>query len=463
MTPEVPATELPPRLKSIVAACAQEAARNADRFGWDPMTGRSAAPGSLGRRDGPPLKVLMCKGGKSLFYSLQDKRLQVMWPNEPIAKAPDIVVTTDPLRLVDDPRSLELPGDVWQRLESGAAKLMIDSSSEGYPFEPDLFAGIHRALAGVGLGERGYIYVTQDRGFASDYVSHHQSEGGGEPGIEVLVHDRFVQHMLAQTRSRGREDFEQGLRRYAAAADSRLRRFVCLNNKYRPARLLFLLRLLRDGLFDQGYISLGRMDEFAGHELTRATLIKRTLTLPGMRRWAEDLSPLIDDLAARSPHFIGWRRGDADQGAEKIMVLPQWSEEYQESWFSVVTETDFSNRLHRITEKPFKPLLGFHPFIVLGSCGSLRLIREYGFKTFPDLFDEHYDEEDDPNARFEMVCEQVARHCAIDERELARRCEATTEAVVFNALWGFIELPRLFAERIDAALVDRLIEIVHGP
>lgn len=125
-------------------------------------------------------------------------------------------------------------------------------------------------------------------------------------------------------------------------------------------------------------------------------------------------------------------------------------------------ETDVSNRLHRITEKPFKPLLCFHPLIVLGSCDSLRLIREYGFETFPGVFDESYDQEADLRTRFEMVFGQVERLCRMDEAELARLSEAAAEAVVFNAFWGLTRLPALFRDRIDTALVDRLIAFADG-
>ena len=67
-------------------------------------------------------------------------------------------------------------------------------------------------------------------------------------------------------------------------------------------------------------------------------------------------------------------------------------EEYSSSWFSGGGRDRRHGRLHRITEKPFKPLLCFQPFIVLGPVGALQLIREYGFETFPGLFDESYDE-----------------------------------------------------------------------
>ncbi len=106
-------------------------------------------------------------------------------------------------------------------------------------------------------------------------------------------------------------------------------------------------------------------------------------------------------------------------------------------------------------------MLCFHPFIVLGPVGALELIREYGFETFPRFFDESYDEEPGLRERFDDVYGQVGRLCAVDEAELARRSDASAEAVVFNAWWGLTQLPRLFRERIDAAMVDWLIGFVR--
>ena len=45
----------------------------------------------------------------------------------------------------------------------------------------------------------------------------------------------------------------------------------------------------------------------------------------------------------------------------------------------------------------------------------------------------------------------------MDEAELARRHDASAEAVVFNAYWGLRTLPELFLSHIDAALIDQLV------
>jgi hypothetical protein len=69
----------------------------------------------------------------------------------------------------------------------------------------------------------------------------------------------------------------------------------------------------------------------------------------------------------------------------------------------VVTETVyFGNRLH-LTEKTFKPICLGVPFVLVSSRGSLRYLRQYGFQTFGDFWDETYDDEPDDFVRLEKI------------------------------------------------------------
>ncbi len=68
----------------------------------------------------------------------------------------------------------------------------------------------------------------------------------------------------------------------------------------------------------------------------------------------------------------------------------------------------------RVTEKPFKPLLNFQPLLLFGNPGSLAFLRQLGFQTYPELFDEAYDEETEPRARFEMAYRQLERLSRMD-------------------------------------------------
>jgi hypothetical protein len=74
----------------------------------------------------------------------------------------------------------------------------------------------------------------------------------------------------------------------------------------------------------------------------------------------------------------------------------------------LVAETvfDSTGRVH-LTEKIFKPIVMFQPFIVLSNKHSLKYLRSYGFKTFGDFWDESYDDEDDANKRLQKVIDVV--------------------------------------------------------
>lgn len=72
------------------------------------------------------------------------------------------------------------------------------------------------------------------------------------------------------------------------------------------------------------------------------------------------------------------------------------SEWIEDTYFSVVMETQVSNFNSFITEKVFKLFFLGHPFILYGSPGSLRELHKLGYQTFPELFDESYD--DMPNS-----------------------------------------------------------------
>jgi len=80
-------------------------------------------------------------------------------------------------------------------------------------------------------------------------------------------------------------------------------------------------------------------------------------------------------------------------------------DEAAESLLYLVTETVATGRRHHLTEKTFKPIAMGMPFIIVGTQGSLRYLRSYGFRTFGDLWDESYDDEPDDAKRIEKIAQ----------------------------------------------------------
>lgn len=77
---------------------------------------------------------------------------------------------------------------------------------------------------------------------------------------------------------------------------------------------------------------------------------------------------------------------------------------YQKTNFEIVFETssDCRNRSF-ITEKTVRPLKWGMPFVTYNGAGSLTVLRELGFKTYSDFWDESYDTITNGEARFSAV------------------------------------------------------------
>lgn len=80
---------------------------------------------------------------------------------------------------------------------------------------------------------------------------------------------------------------------------------------------------------------------------------------------------------------------------------------YNQTAYSVVAETNFSNHYSFYTEKIVKPILGRRLFIVFSGQYYLKNLRNMGFKTFDGIIDESYDLEADFVTRGNMITKQM--------------------------------------------------------
>jgi hypothetical protein len=69
----------------------------------------------------------------------------------------------------------------------------------------------------------------------------------------------------------------------------------------------------------------------------------------------------------------------------------------------IVAETLFDTEKIYLTEKVFKPMVMSQPFILFAPPGSLQYLKDYGFKTFDNCWDESYDKELDSEIRMNKL------------------------------------------------------------
>ena len=97
---------------------------------------------------------------------------------------------------------------------------------------------------------------------------------------------------------------------------------------------------------------------------------------------------------------------------------------YKNSLVSVITETTFHTHIMSVTEKSFKGIKYKHPFILAGAQGLLQNVRNMGFKTFHDFWDEGYDDIHNPNKRLMrivQICEEINTWTDSDIKEFRKK------------------------------------------
>jgi hypothetical protein len=100
---------------------------------------------------------------------------------------------------------------------------------------------------------------------------------------------------------------------------------------------------------------------------------------------------------------------------------------YNQTAYSVVTETNFHNDFNFYTEKIVKPILAERLFIVFAGQNYLKNLRSLGFKTFDIIIDESYDSIEDPDLRFKLACEQIKYLCDQSQETILEQIRPITE------------------------------------
>ena len=83
--------------------------------------------------------------------------------------------------------------------------------------------------------------------------------------------------------------------------------------------------------------------------------------------------------------------------------------DYEATFCSLVTETSTDNGCLFFSEKTWKPIAIGHPFILLSSPGSLKWLKDNGYKTFDRWWDESYDNETNVSKRTNMIVDIISQ------------------------------------------------------
>ncbi|MBI3514512.1 MAG: hypothetical protein HY060_10680 [Proteobacteria bacterium] len=263
---------------------------------------------------------------------------------------------------------------------------------------------------------------------------HYQANAQGRAfTLERLAGNEqsFVMRLVPMSRDDFAEHYVEPAEIAEEQRSNRLRpkRFLSMNWRPRFHRQLVVTYLAGRGLIDGSLVSFPAADLDLNNG---CAFPERTDFLRAAWRRLQPRLPLTVDVPPDS--------------IDHHAVLAGWP--YRQSYFNLVSETEVGADCAPFsTEKVLKPMLNYQPFIVVSTARTLRYLCGIGFKGFPELIDERYDQVDDPVARLVRILDEIDRLGQLSQAEARDRyfaCLPTLEHNRAHLIDGRHELDDLF-------------------
>lgn len=113
-----------------------------------------------------------------------------------------------------------------------------------------------------------------------------------------------------------------------------------------------------------------------------------------VRKWVNSLPLIVDTDDFKTNHAL--------------YLNPQL---HHDTLFQIVNEThvdNFKNTSLFYSEKTFRSMIHFHPFVIYGQQGCNRYLEKLGFKLYTDWIDYEFDDEPDPIIRYNKLLKSLS-------------------------------------------------------
>jgi len=214
--------------------------------------------------------------------------------------------------------------------------------------------------------------------------------------------------------------------------------FVILSRLSRFHRTFFMSELFAHGLQDVGLVSYHNIP--ATYDQERLQLHKETVNTQAPLKFVypvpytrgnheyvirtRDKQIQVNEFQSRINSFINFN--------ESVVGVKKNAQRYQHDVIQngliyVGLETAVNTPEPFITQISFKGITNRRPFVIFGSPNTLNFIRELGFKTFSNYWDEGYDLEPDFTKRAELIVQILNDISAQDITHLLEDMEPILE------------------------------------
>jgi hypothetical protein len=340
-----------------------------------------------------------------------------------------------------------------QHLRTGKLKLVIYFGTEGFNLTVNGFLpNLHKELESWKISPLNVTLISGNFRENENYQAWLGKTSNSPIKIRSFPHFELVSHGI-YLRLRGspmNEPMFANAETHKIAIESKTKnkRFLCYNRLPKPARLAMGTALLSRGLLSQGLFSFPDDKYFSYIPRDFGDLFEGTAesewvqTLNDFKSQFESLLPLNIDV---ENFDINWAYSEGQHQAE-------FSWPYEKAYFSIVNETWVQKDSLFLSEKIFKPIVNFHPFVVFGNPGTLSLLKEMGYKTFHPYINESYDAVEDTAQRLRLVVDEVERLSRLTEQQISNWYRELLPLLEDNY--------KLFLSRAPSLRLQQLLETI---
>ncbi len=128
----------------------------------------------------------------------------------------------------------------------------------------------------------------------------------------------------------------------------------------------------------------------------------------------------------------------------------------KQSFIYIATETLIDNDRMFFSEKVYKPISIGMPFMVLGNCGTLAVLKEEGYRTFDEWIDESYDLNLPIDERISIIIKNIQMLDKLDLQKLRKEMMPNIRHNQ-NVYRSYHQQPNNVRKRIEEVCQQRLL------
>jgi hypothetical protein len=322
---------------------------------------------------------------------------------------------------------------ILDAVRNGQGKMVFVNSVEGQSLDGFL-KPMYETLNGLNLPPENIIYIT-----ANAIATEEHTKWCDENNIKkrMGVIGIFQAPILIIERQRTGQLYNHTFEQHLNIIKNRkeLRHFIKTQRNDRHFKTIPTHHLWTKGLEDTIYT---HHSEYArnnvGYPTTRDINTKKWLSnlLQTKEQFEKTFPYIIEDTCKEQVENFNSER-NFTRNIYKLSLFNL----YPSSW------PNFKNSVF-LRRGQFHHMWEYQPFIIYGNVNSLKTLKERGYETFSEIFDESYDNVEDDGLRLKMVCEEVERISKLSIEESFDLYESVKDKLIYNRkqLENNIELDR---------------------